>query len=82
MKKKKWNDFVTGMLPADNMAVAKLELKVERHLKLVKTEREYNILYEIQQLIERVKRDEVKIKQLEDMKGITRNPKKTGHEDG
>lgn len=82
MKKKKWNAFVTGMLPADNMAVAKLELKVERHLKLVKNESEYKILEEIQQVIERVKRDDVKIRQLEDMKGIKWNPKKTGHEDG
>lgn len=68
--------------PADNMKVAEMELKVERGWKLNPSSSQGAMLQEIQSLIERIKRDDKKIRQLEDMKGIKWNPEKTGHEDG
>ena len=68
--------------PADNMKVAEMELKVERGWKLNPSSSQGAMLQEIQSLIERIKRDDKKIRQLEDMKGVNWNPEKTGHEDG
>lgn len=56
--------------PADNMIVAEMELKVERGWKLSPSSSQGAMLQEIQSLIERIKRDDKKIRQLEDMKGI------------
>jgi len=49
--------------PADNMEVAKMELKVERGWKLNPSASQGAMLQEIQSLIERIKRDEKKIRQ-------------------
>jgi len=56
--------------PADNMEVAKMELKVERGWEQNPTPSQGRMLQEIQSLIERIKRDDTKIRSLEDMKGI------------
>ena len=56
--------------PADNMKVAEMELKVERGWKLTPTASQGAMLQEIQSLIERIKRDDTKIRQLEEMKDI------------
>ena len=56
--------------PADNMKVAEMELKVERGWKLKPTSSQGAMLQEIQSLIERIKMDDKKIRQLEDMKGV------------
>ncbi len=57
--------------PADNIQVVEMELKVERGWKLNPTASQGTMLQEIQSLIERIKRDDGKIHQLEAMKGIT-----------
>jgi hypothetical protein len=49
--------------PAENMEVAKMELKVERGWKLNPSASQGAMLQEIQSLIERIKRDEKKIRQ-------------------
>jgi len=67
--------------PADNIQVAEMELKVERGWKLNPSSSQGAMLQEIQSLIERIKLDDSKIHQLEDMRGIKSNPKKTGPED-
>jgi len=64
------------------MKLAEMEIKVERGLPLVQNNRQLKVLIEIQSLIDRIKLDDKKIRQLEDMKGIKWNPEKTGHEDG
>jgi len=56
--------------PAENMTVAEMELKVERGWKLNPTPSQGAMLQEIQSLIERIKRDDSKIRGLEKMKGI------------
>ncbi len=56
--------------PADNMKVAEMELKVERGWKLNPSASQGAMLQEIQSLIERIKRDDTKIRQLEEMRGI------------
>jgi hypothetical protein len=56
--------------PADNMEVAKMELKVDRGWKLNPSASQGAMLQEIQSLIERIKGDDTKIRQLEEMKAI------------
>jgi len=56
--------------PADNMKVAGMELKVERGWEKNPTTSQGAMLQEIQSLIERIKRDDTKIRSLEEMKGI------------
>ncbi len=51
--------------PADNMKVAEMELKVERGWKLNPSASQGAMLQEIQSLIERIKSDDPKIRQLE-----------------
>ena len=68
--------------PADNMKVAEMELKVDRGWKLKPTPSQGAMLQEIQSLIERIKKDDKKIRLLEDMKGIEWKGQKTGPEDG
>ena len=51
--------------PADNMKVAEMELKVERGWKLNPSASQGAMLQEIQSLIERIKIDDPKIRQLE-----------------
>jgi hypothetical protein len=68
--------------PADNIKLAEMELKVDRGWKLKPTPSQGAMLQEIQSLIERIKMDDKKIRQLEDMKGIAWKGQKTGHEDG
>lgn len=82
MKPPSLKEFLAKAKPADNVKLAEMEMKVERGLAVVQNDRQLTILSEIQQLIERIKLDDVKIRQLEDMKGITWKGKKTGHEDG
>ncbi len=48
--------------PADNMTVAEMELKVERGWKLNPSASQGAMLQEIQSLIERIKRDEKKLR--------------------
>lgn len=68
--------------PADNIKVVQMELKVERGWKLKPTSSQGAMLQEIQSLIERIKQDDTKIRQLEEMKDIKWIPPKTGPEDG
>ncbi len=51
--------------PADNMKVAEMELKVERGWKLNPSASQGAMLQEIQSLIERIKIDDPKIRQLD-----------------
>jgi len=51
--------------PADNMKVAEMELKVERGWTLNPSASQGAMLQEIQSLIERIKVDDPKIRQLE-----------------
>jgi len=70
LKKPSLKEFLAMIKPADNIKLAEMELKVERGLEVVQNDRQLTILIEIQQLIDRIKRDDKKIRQLEDMKGI------------
>ena len=56
--------------PADNIEVAEMELKVEKGWKLNPSSSQGAMLQEIQSLLERIKRDDTKIRQLEEMKRI------------
>lgn len=70
MKRLTWKEFMARIKPADNFKLAEMEMKVENGLKKFHTEGQLGILRDIQSLIERIKLDEKKIRQLEDMKGI------------
>lgn len=70
MKRLTWKEFIARIKPADNMKLAEMEMKVERGLPQVQTDGQLGILRDIQSLIERIKLDEEKIRQLEEMKGI------------
>ncbi len=81
MKPPSLKDFRARVKPADNMKLAEMEMKVERGLPQVRTDGQLGILRDIQSLIERIKLDDIKIRKLEDMKGIHWNPEKTDPED-
>jgi len=74
LKPLKYKDFMARMKPADNFKLAEMEMKVERGLPQVQTEGQLGILRDIQSLIERIKKDADKIRQLEEMKDIKWNP--------
>jgi len=61
------------VIPADNVKLAEMELNIERLWHKAATPGGKSMLEDVQSLIERIKGDDKKIRQLEDMKGITWN---------
>ncbi len=70
MKPPSLTDFLARVKPADNVKLAEMEMKVERGLPQVQTEGQLGNLRDIQRLIERIKKDDKKIRLLEEMKDI------------
>lgn len=57
--------------PADNVKLAEIEMAVEKAWKVGAGSRPETLLQQIQSLIERIKKDDKKIRKLEKMNGIT-----------
>lgn len=64
-------DAIYHVRPADNIKLVEMELNIERLYSKAATPGGRSMLEDVQSLIERVKADEKKIKQLEKMNGIT-----------
>jgi hypothetical protein len=64
-------DEIYHVRPADNMKLVEMELNIERLYSKAATPGGRDMLVDVQSLIERVKADEKKIKQLEKMNGIS-----------
>jgi hypothetical protein len=64
-------DAIYHVRPADNMKLVEMELNIERLYQKAATPGGKSMLEDVQALIERIKRDEKKIKQLEKINGIT-----------
>ena len=64
-------DAIYHVRPADNVKLAEMELNIERLYQKAATPGGRSMLEDVQSLIERIKADEKKIKQLEKMNGIT-----------
>jgi hypothetical protein len=64
-------DAIYKVTPADNVKLAEMELSIERLYPKAATPGGKSMLEDVQSLIERIKLDEKKIRQLEKMNGIT-----------
>ena len=64
-------DAIYHVRPADNIKLAEMELNIERLYHKAATPGGRSMLEDVQSLIERIKADEKKIKQLEKMNGIS-----------